>query len=77
MDRFWRTIAIAGVLLLSLISVAGQAQADQAKGSGVTDVMLAADPGESWLHTNGNWAAQRFSTLAQLNPSNVKNLKVA
>jgi len=77
MDRLWRTIAIAGVLLLSLISVAGPAQADQAKGSGVTDVMLSADPGESWLHTNGNWAAQRFSTLAQLNPSTVKNLKVA
>lgn len=39
--------------------------------------MLAADPGESWLHANGNWAGQRYSVLTQLNPVTARNLKVA
>jgi alcohol dehydrogenase (cytochrome c) len=43
----------------------------------VTDEMLAKDAGESWLHTNGNWAGHRYSTLSQINDSNAKDLRVA
>ncbi len=43
----------------------------------VTDEMLSADPAESWLHTNGNWAGHRYSLLKQLDTSNASNLKVA
>jgi len=43
----------------------------------VTDVLLASEAAESWLHANGNWAGHRFSTLTQLNTGNVKNLKLA
>jgi alcohol dehydrogenase (cytochrome c) len=43
----------------------------------VTDQMLSKDAGDSWLHTNGNWAGHRYSTLTQINDSNAKDLKVA
>ena len=64
MDRILRKLGIGGIALaLSLLGFVGWVQAQP-----VTDVMLAADPGASWLHTNGNWAAHRYSTLTQLNP---------
>ena len=73
MDRILRKVAIGGIALsLSLLIFAGWAHAQA-----VTDNMLAADPGESWLHTNGSWAAHRYSTLTQLNPGNAKNLRLA
>jgi alcohol dehydrogenase (cytochrome c) len=72
MDRIFRKLGIGGIALsLALLGFVGWVQAQP-----VTDVMLAADPGESWLHTNGNWAGHRYSTLAQLNPDSVKNLKL-
>ena len=43
----------------------------------VTDAMLAADAGESWLHSGGNYGAHRYSTLTQINSGNAKRLKVA
>jgi alcohol dehydrogenase (cytochrome c) len=70
MDRRYRNFKLAA--LMSALVWAGLAQAGP-----VTDQMLAAEAGDSWLHTNGNWAAHRYSTLTQLNPSNAKDLKVA
>jgi alcohol dehydrogenase (cytochrome c) len=43
----------------------------------VSDKMLAQEAGNSWLHTNGNWAGHRYSTLTQISKSNAKDLKVA
>ncbi|PYM07852.1 MAG: hypothetical protein DMD82_04570 [Candidatus Rokuibacteriota bacterium] len=72
MERILRKLGIGGIALsLALLGFVGWAQAQP-----VTDIMLSADPGESWLHTNGNWHAHRYSTLAQLNPDSVKNLKL-
>ncbi|ETX03203.1 MAG: hypothetical protein ETSY1_00865 [Candidatus Entotheonella factor] len=77
MNRIVRNLAFGGLtLLLCLLGTAGWAQDDE-PSKPVTDVLLAADPAESWLHTNGNWAGQRYSTLSQLNAYNVKGLKVA
>jgi len=45
--------------------------------AGVSDAQLSAEAGASWLHTNGNLAAHRFSTLDQINAGNAKKLKVA
>ena len=67
MDGRYCTFKLAA--LVSALVLAGLAQA-----APVTDQMLAADPGDSWLHTNGNWAAHRYSTLSQLNASNAKDL---
>ena len=36
-----------------------------------------AEAGASWLHSNGNLAARRYSTLDQINAGNAKRLKVA
>lgn len=49
----------------------------QAGAQGVTDEMLAAEAGVSWLHVNGNWAGHRYSTLNQVNASNAGDLRVA
>ena len=73
MNCFLRTLVYRCVALsLFLLGLASLVQAQP-----VTDIMLAADPGESWLHTNGNWAGHRYSTLTQLNRDNAKNLKLA
>lgn len=45
--------------------------------AGVSDAQLAADAGASWLHSNGNLAAHRYSTLDQINAGNAKKLKMA
>jgi len=70
MDRRYRNFKLA--TLVSALVWAGLAQAGP-----VTDQMLAAEAGDSWLHANGNWAAHRYSTLTQLTPANAKDLKVA
>ena len=73
MDRLSRKLKLGA--LFAAMAVAGYASLAQA--GPVTDQMLAADPGASWLHTNGNWAAHRYSTLTSINVSNAKDLKVA
>ena len=70
MDGRYRNLKLAA--LVSALVCAGLAQAGP-----VTDQMLAADPADSWLHANGNWAAHRYSTLTEITPANAKDLKVA
>ena len=43
----------------------------------VTDLQLAHEAGNEWLHANGNWAGHRYSTLRQINNRNAKKLGVA
>ena len=72
MDRRLKAKLGGIVAALAMIGFATVAQAGP-----VTDQMLSADPGESWLHTNGNWGGHRYSTLTNINVSNAKDLKVA
>ena len=60
------------VAALALAGIAGFANAGP-----VNDAMLLSDAGASWLHTNGNLAGWRYSTLNQINTGNAKRLKVA
>lgn len=60
-------------LALALV-VAGLSGGVQAE---VSDAQLMAEAGASWLHTNGNLAAHRFSTLDQINSGNAKKLRLA
>jgi len=60
------------VAALALAGLAGVANAGPVNGA-----MLLSDPGASWLHTNGNLAGWRYSTLNQINATNAKRLKVA
>jgi alcohol dehydrogenase (cytochrome c) len=61
--------------LVAALALAGYASVGQA--GPVSDVMLSADAGESWLHSNGNLAGWRYSTLNQINSGNAGKLKVA
>lgn len=69
----YRLSAILSSMVLStaLMTTAANSTA------GVTDSLLAAEAGDSWIHTNGNYAGQRYSSLSQINATNAKNLKVA
>jgi alcohol dehydrogenase (cytochrome c) len=59
-------------IAVALLSMGAVAQAQT-----VTDAALAAEAGDNWIHTNGNYAAHRYSTLDKINTGNAKNLKVA
>ena len=74
MNRMSRKLTGVGIaLVFILMGTTVNAQNDLA----VTDSMLLGDPGESWLHTNGNLAGHRYSVLTQLNPSNADQLNIA
>ena len=45
--------------------------------AGVTDANLAAEAGDNWIHTNGNYAGHRYSTLDKINTGNAGKMKVA
>ena len=61
----------AVVLAAALVTSAQDA------GAGVTAAVLDAGAADNWVHTNGNYAGQRYSTLTQVNTSNAKNLRIA
>src|SRR5947207_1835914 len=73
MARVVRNVIVVGIGLALCFAASPR----RAQGQVVTDVLLASEAAESWLHANGNWAGHRFSTLTQLNTGNVKNLKLA
>lgn len=73
MNRKSLGLKLTGVAAaMALAGLMGMAQAGP-----VSDRDLAQDAGNSWLHTNGNWAGHRYSTLTQINDKNAKNLSVA
>ncbi len=61
--------------LVAALALAGLAATAQA--GTVTDAMLLSDANESWLHSNGNLAGWRYSTLTQINANNAGKLRVA
>lgn len=71
----WNITKPRALALASSMVVLGAATG--AWSAGVTDQLLSAEAGEAWVHTNGNYAAHRFSTLSQINSSNARNLEVA
>jgi alcohol dehydrogenase (cytochrome c) len=56
---------------ISLIGLSGAASAQ------VNDAALAAEAGDNWIHTNGNYAGHRFSTLDKINTGNAGKVKIA
>lgn len=75
MHRIVTRLTLGSLALLVCLSGFGGWQ--QAAAQGLTDEMLAAEAGASWLHVNGNWAGHRYSTLNQVNASYAGELKVA
>ena len=60
--------------LVAALALAGLASVAQAA---VDDAALLADAGNNWVHTNGNLAGWRYSTLDKINASNAGKLRVA
>src|SRR3977135_4199815 len=59
----------------TLLSIAAVAVFIPAGGSARTMPDLRKPPGKEWLTIGGDWSNTRYSTLTQINRSNVKNLK--
>ena len=64
-----RAVLLPAVILASAIALGAQSGTDRAR----PDAPL----GESWPTYNGDYSGRRFSALAQINQSNVKNLTLA
>jgi alcohol dehydrogenase (cytochrome c) len=64
-----RPLLILAVLLVSTLVVSAQ--------SGIGRPLLHAPLGESWPTYNGDYSGRRYSTLTQINRSNVKSLTLA
>src|SRR5437868_4593029 len=47
------------------------------KPAAQTEPDLTKPAGTEWLHVGGDWSNSRYSTLTQLTPANIKNLKGA
>ena len=63
-----RAIRTAAVLLASTVALAAQTSSDRLRNA-------AAEP-HNWLTYSGNYSGQRYSTLRQIDPANVKNLEM-
>src|SRR6266849_1686443 len=68
MTQLKRCIVLTA-LLSSLMAPILQAQVSNER------LLRAADEPHNWLTYSGTYASQRYSTLRQINPSNVKNLE--
>jgi len=64
-----RAVLLPAVILASVIALGAQGGTDRTR--------LNAPLGESWPTYNGDYSGRRFSALAQINQSNVKNLTLA
>ena len=64
-----RGVLLPAVILASAIALGAQSGTDRTR--------LNAPLGESWPTYNGDYSGRRFSALAQINQSNVKNLTLA
>src|SRR5215217_5501370 len=74
--RAWRTLSYANSLLIAfallIIALTPAAAADPE-----IDRLLRSPVGKDWVTNGGNLTNQRYSTLKQIDTSNVKNLKGA
>ena len=59
------------------IAAIGAAGARPADPPAQTEPDLTKPAGKEWLHVGGDWSNSRYSTLTQLTPANIKNLKGA
>src|SRR5918994_3405091 len=77
--RLLLSFTLVTAVAISLISVAlsGSERATITPSPAYTDAQLNAHPGADWLSGNGNLKNQRYSTLTQINASNVATLKQA
>lgn len=70
----WLLLGVPGIVLFTMMTIALQNQTQTKK---VDDNALKNAPkGTEWLSHGMGWSEQRYSTMTQINPQNVKNLKL-
>lgn len=78
-ERMSHGTALAFAALLGCLTVAASDNVSNASRAVVMDVLpvelLASPPGANWLSYNGDFSGRRFSSLAQINPANVAQLR--
>ena len=65
------------LVLLSVVAVASASDSSSTKRAAGTASQLYPPAGDDWLNSEGPLSGTRYSSLTQINKSNVKNLKVA
>jgi glucose dehydrogenase len=68
---------IAVVLITAVAASGGRSERSAATVPAFTAAQLSAPAGANWIASGGNVLGQRYSTLAQINPSNGGSLKLA
>ena len=72
-------IVLALAAFLGFIMVAASDDLPQESGAAVLDVssseLMTSPPGSNWLSYNGDFTGRRFSSLSQINPANVAQLR--
>src|SRR6185503_9484547 len=71
----WVLLGVPGIVLFTWMSLAVQQQQQARK---VDDKALKDAPkGTEWLSHGMGWSEQRYTTMTQINPNNIKNLSLA
>src|SRR5689334_16366248 len=65
-------LGVPGIVLFTWMSLAVQQQVKKVDDKAVKD----APKGTEWLSHGMGWSEQRYTTMTQINPQNVKNLKL-
>jgi quinohemoprotein ethanol dehydrogenase len=70
----WLLLGVPGVVLFTMMTIALQNQTQTRRIN--DDALKNAPKGTEWLSHGMGWSEQRYSTMTQINPQNVKNLKL-
>jgi quinohemoprotein ethanol dehydrogenase len=69
----WLLVGVPGIVLFTWITLAVQQQPRKIDDKALKD----APKGTEWLSYGMGWSEQRYTTMTQINPTNVKNLQLA
>src|SRR5262245_38551806 len=69
----WVLVGVSGIALFTLLTAAMQQQARKVDDKALKD----AAKGTEWLSYGMGWSEQRYTTMTQINATNVKSLSLA
>jgi PQQ-dependent dehydrogenase (methanol/ethanol family) len=70
----WLLLGVPGIVLFTVMTIALQTQTQTRRVN--DDALKNAPKGTEWLSHGMGWSEQRYTTMTQINPQNVKNLKL-
>src|SRR6185436_15235792 len=69
----WVLLGVPGIVLFTWMTLAVQQQVKKVDDKALKD----APKGTEWLSNGMGWSEQRYTTMTQINPTNIKNLSLA